>query len=295
MLNLQPSLLVANVFDPISRNEERIMTLYREIASLDFYRSIETRVIFDDTIRQEFASFSRDVGWNVTLWLTSNLNEKGFNLSSEDDMIRQQSVSYMKELLDLANESNASYVGFGSGKWQTSPEISFPYFYSSLTELMEYVSQYPQLNLLLEPLDMLADKKFTIGSVSVIKELFERIKADPAINETALFLCLDSAHFALNDDDFENGIRQLGKYSNRVHFANAVLDPESKLYGDKHMRFGEPGFLTEAVAHQISQTIKETEFREKKVYLTAEVRGGEEEDLWQLEDECAEFIQKLLQ
>ncbi|GAA5421198.1 MAG: sugar phosphate isomerase/epimerase [Tetragenococcus koreensis] len=290
-MSLIPSILFNNVFDPISRNEAEIMSYYRDLYDIYEYKSLETRLIFDKEIRKEFAEFVSRKNVSVTIWSTSNLNNKKLYLADPDEEKRQEAVRYMKEIIDLSVESNAEFIGFTSGKKILSNlemNKQIQNFEKSIIELIDYVEQYEQIELLLEPLDTDADKKFVVGSTDYVLDLFERLEEQDKLNK--LSVCIDTAHIVLNNECVIKSMKKLSKYSQRIHLANVVLNQESELFGDKHLRVGTPGFLTQNFATQMLDEADGLKFRSEKVYVAIEVRGQETDDLFKLEKENRKFL-----
>lgn len=290
-MSLIPSLLFNNVFDPFSKNEAEIMNYYRYLYDIYEYESLETRLIFDKEVRNEFAEFVKEKNISVTIWSTSNLNNNELYLADPNEEKRLEAVNYMKGLIDLSVEANAEFIGFTSGK-RILPSLEMDKqvqsFEKSVIELIDYVEQYEQIELTLEPLDIDADKKFVIGSTDYVVDFFERLKERNRLNR--LSVCIDTAHIVLNNEDVIESMKKLSKYSQRIHLANAVLNKESGLFGDKHLRMGTPGFLNQKKATQILNEADRLTFKSEKVYVAIEVRGEKNDDLFKLERENREFL-----
>ncbi|GMA08453.1 hypothetical protein GCM10025886_16040 [Tetragenococcus halophilus subsp. flandriensis] len=286
-----PSILFNNVFDPVSKDEAEVMKYYRDLYSTYEYESLETRLIFDKGIRKEFAEFVSENNISVTIWSTSNLNNKKLYLADPDEEKRQEAVSYMKKLIDLSVKVNAEFVGFTSGKKilpDSEMEQQVQSFEKSVVELIDYVEQYEQIELMLEPLDTEADKKFVVGSTDYVVDFFERLEKQNKLKKISV--CIDTAHIILNNECAAKSMEKLSKYSQRIHLANAVLDRENKLFGDKHIRMGSPGFLNQKVATKLLNEAANLRFRSEKVYVAIEVRGQEQDNLFKLEEENREFL-----
>jgi len=290
-MSLIPSLLFNNVFDPVSKNEAEIMNYYRYLYDIYEYESLETRLIFDKEVRKEFAEFVKEKNISVTIWSTSNLNNNELYLADPNEEKRLAAVNYMKGLIDLSVEANAEFIGFTSGK-RILPSLEMDKqvqsFEKSVIELIDYVEQYEQIELTLEPLDIDADKKFVIGSTDYVVDFFERLKERNRLNR--LSVCIDTTHIVLNNEDVIESMKKLSKYSQRIHLANAVLNKESGLFGDKHLRMGTPGFLNQKKATQILNEADRLTFKSEKVYVAMEVRGEKNDDLFKLERENREFL-----
>ncbi|MCF1684740.1 sugar phosphate isomerase/epimerase [Tetragenococcus halophilus] len=292
---LIPSILFNNIFDPVSKDEAEIMKYYRGLYSTYEYESLETRLIFDKEIRKEFAKFVSENKISVTIWSTSNLNNKKLYLADPDEEKRQEAVEYMKELIDLSVEANAEFIGFTSGKKllpDSEMEQQTQNFEKSVVELIDYVEQYEQIELMLEPLDIEADKKFVVGSTDYVVDFFERLKGQNKLKKISV--CIDTAHIVLNNESVTKSMKKLSKYSQRIHLANVVLDRENELFGDKHIRMGSPGFLTQEVATKLLNEAANLKFRSKKVYVAIEVRGKEQANLFKLEEGNREFLLRSL-
>lgn len=288
---LIPSILFNNVFDPISRNEAEIMHYYKKLYEVYEYKSLETRLIFHEQVRKDFAEFVKDKNISVTIWSTSNLNNKGLYLADPNENKRNKAVDYMKNLIDLSVEANAEFIGFTSGKKilpNTEMTQQLYSFEKSILELIKYVEQYDKIELLLEPLDTNADKKFVVGETEYVVDLFKRLDYINKINKISV--CIDTAHIVLNDEDIISSMEKLSEYSQRIHLANVVLDKESELFGDKHLQMGSPGFLTQEVSSAILKRAEELQFRSEEVYVAVEVRGDKGDNLFKLEKENREFL-----
>lgn len=290
-MTLIPSILFNNVFDPVSRNETEIMNYYKKLYDIYEYQSLETRLIFDEEVRKEFAEFVKEKEISVTIWSTSNLNNKELYLADPDEDKRKEAVSYMKEIIDISVEANAEFVGFTSGK-KILPDSEMGQqinsFEKSVIELINYIEQYEQIELMLEPLDTNADKNFVVGETDYVVDLFERLANQDKLNR--LSVCIDTAHIVLNNENVIKGMEKLSKYSQRIHLANVVLDKDSKLFGDQHLPMGAPGFLNQKVATEILNKANELEFRSENVYVAIEVRAGEDDNLFKLEEENRNFL-----
>ncbi len=288
MTNFNNSLLFSNIFDPLSHNEETALRTLEKISLMNKYVSIETRPFKDPILRQEFRELAKKSNWSLTFWLTSDMNKNKANLSSVDEKTRVKSLNITKDLIDIAVEGGAEYIGLGAGSISKDISVSFNQFYESLIELLTYMEKYPETYLMIEPLDMYVDKKSTIGDLNTTQNLFKRLEKNGL--DDKVYLCIDTAHFILNDDDIFETLSLLGKYSNRLHFANAIIDSNNSNFGDKHLPFGGDGVLDENLAKKIIKFSSNIEFKTKDIYVTAEVRCNDIEKVWILEDECFNFI-----
>ena len=108
-----------------------------------------------------------------------------------------------------------------------------------------------------------------------------------------LYLAWDSAHVALNEENLIESLTTAAPLISQLHLANAILDPQAQGYGDYHMKFGEPGFLTTASAAQIIRTALHLALPEElgPISLAIEMRTTDQDDLWDNERQCREFLQ----
>ena len=58
-----PSILISNIFDPISRDSEELEGIFNKLLELNFYKEIETRVIQDKILRRKFESLVEQANW----------------------------------------------------------------------------------------------------------------------------------------------------------------------------------------------------------------------------------------
>ncbi len=288
MNQFKTSLLASNIFDPLVGDEQNVIELYQKIADLNFYDSLETRLIFDKNIRRSFATLAERNNWNVTYWLTSNLNQKQLRLCSSDQVMRRKAVEYVKQLILMGYEGGASYIGICSGKSLGNRREELIAFLDSILELIEFIKPLKSLQLLLEPLDMFADKKHVVGDLQTTAYVMEYISKYSSIDLVSL--CIDTAHIALNNDDIFEYIQNLGKYSNRIHLSNAILSKTHKDFGDKHIEFDRDGFLTFDEAKKIIKFSLTEKMYAKEVFFTVEVRCKDRIKCWDMERKYREKI-----
>jgi sugar phosphate isomerase/epimerase len=121
----------------------------------------------------------------------------------------------------------------------------------------------------LEPLDYAAHKKGALGTTDEALAICERVKEDGS----ELLLTLDTAHMYLNGED---PVAQVEKASDRVsefHFCNCVTDPSHELFGDRHLRFDQPGRVNVETMARTMKDLAELGFfaEEKKAHVFCEV------------------------
>lgn len=292
MVNFLPSLLVSNIFDPVSKDEATILQLYEEIASLHYYKGIETRILFEKENQAAFSLLSKKAGWYVTFWLTGNLNARQLRLCDLDEQQRKEAVSYVKSLIDIGYKSNACAIGICSGQTAGNKQKEYRQFLTSMEELLHYITVYPALTLVLEPLDAFADKKHIIGDLAITKKLLQDLQSKDLSRQFRL--AFDTAHVALNEENLSATLQQLAPCVDRIHFANAVLDHKHPLYGDQHLPFGEPGFLNLQQAYRLIEEASKMSFSSHQLYLTGEVRAMDTHQMWPTEALTRDFISSVI-
>ncbi len=238
----QPSILVSNILDPLTHNEQDLCQLYQRLGELKRYASIETRLMKEASVRAVCDEVFKSE--QLTFWITGELSRAGLNLSSVNESNRLSAVEKVKEMMQLAALGPCTWLGIASGGIETTLNEGIDAFVKSVSELLDEINtkSYP-FKLIIEPLDQFAHKCNVLGTTETVLSFMHRLPAS-AIENKQVCLCWDSAHMALNEDDFETSFAALAPYIVRVHFANAVLDKQSPLYGDHHLNFCEEGFLT---------------------------------------------------
>jgi len=286
------SILVSNIFDPLSHSKEDLDCLYSKLDNLRRYKGIETRIIADKDSVNKFNEYADRNNWNVTYWVTGDVAREGLNPSSRNNDLHKKTIHRLKELADIASNGNCSYFGIASGVSEGNDfvEKELNQFENTLRELISYCSKYQDMKIVFEPLDEFAHKKNVIGTTKRTYDFLQRFNDTNWCKTGKLSICWDSAHMALNEDDFEMSINLLAPYISRIHFSNAVLDKENILYGDWHMDFVLPGFMNIDVAAKIINLItleKESDF---ELFVSCEIRTKEKLECWKVENKCFNFI-----
>ncbi len=118
--------------------------------------------------------------YQLTIWASPNINEKGDNLSALDSEERRRAVVYVKELLAEAAESGAYHVGLPSGP-DVSPEKredAKKARFESFCEISQEAAKYQDMHLALEPLDRYVHKKQLMGPIHGVIDWFEGLKKE---------------------------------------------------------------------------------------------------------------------
>lgn len=287
-----PSLLVSNIFDPCIKTPEDSMELYRKLKAQGHYTSIETRLVEGEDFIQAFLDLKPE--WRITYWTTGQLGRAGLNLSDLCEENRIKAVEKVKEMITTSTRTHGEFIGLASGKMVDGKrEDGLCQFEKSLKELLCYIQEkgYPT-KLLVEPLDAFAHKKNVLGDTKTTLKFLSRFDKSVFQNQR-LSISWDSAHVALNKDDFKESIQVLAPYISRVHFANAILDETNPRFGDWHIDLCEEGFLNQQVARDILEALDEVSSGE--ILVTMEIRESDKEKVWALEDKCYHFLQDVIQ
>lgn len=293
---LYPSAHIAELFFPQANNEAEILNVITRIAEGGYYQGFETGIIHTPDIAGKIRHLAEENQLNVTQWLTFELLKDNLDLSSLDAGLRETSIRRACELVHLAAECGTRKLSLVSGKdpGEARREEAKKGFGEALIRIGETVSQYHNMILQVEPLDRYAHKCQLIGPTAETVDWMNALRPDCP----NLYLAWDSAHVALNEEDLIESLKCAAPLISQLHLANAILDPHAQGYGDYHMKFGEPGFLTLATASQILKAAMDLPNLSSGVIplsVAVEMRTTEQDDLWDNERQCREFLQQAWQ
>lgn len=272
-----PSLLVAEVYFPVKDKNGFTADLIESFAADGFYQSYEIGDHIDAAERRRILELSQNNQLQIIQWLTFLIDRNNLDVSSLNSKLRLQSVKQIKEHLYAAAECGASSIAFVPGP---DPAVhlrteAMEGFYESLCDICEEAARY-QMNVLIEPLDREAHKKRLVGPTSDAVQLLSKVKE----SYDNIGLAFDTAHAALNGEDLTEALTLSQSFIQQIHFSNAVLNPDSELYGDHHMPIGEPGFLDVKGIADILQTADKLGIQnESGLRIAVEVRGMDEADV----------------
>ncbi|WP_312054861.1 TIM barrel protein [Pantoea brenneri] len=291
---LVPSAHIAELFFPDMQDESRVVDIADHLSQQPFYRFIETGMVLQPAQARRLRDISETKQVKLTQWMTFVLNQQGLNLSSPDRIQRKRSMKRACELVHRAAECGATRIAFvsGSDPGAAQREAAKSALGETLEQVGEVMSQYPQMIMQLEPLDRFAHKCQLIGPTDETLRWMQQLRRTCP----RLYLAWDSAHVALNQEDPVEALRLWGALVSQLHLANAILDPHDPGYGDHHMRFGAPGFLTPAVATAIVAAARQlpNDPRLDERSIAVEMRTTPDDDRWQIEQACREFLQQAL-
>ncbi|MFW0768062.1 sugar phosphate isomerase/epimerase family protein [Trabulsiella odontotermitis] len=292
---LYPSAHIAELFFPLANDENAILQVIRQVAATDYYQGFETGIIKQPDIARAIRSIAEQQHLHVTQWLTFELLRDNLNLSSLDSALREKSIRRACELVHLAAACGTTKLSLvsGSDPGEARREEAKKGFGEALIRIGEEIKQYPTMLMQVEPLDRFAHKCQLIGPTDETVAWMTQLRKDCP----KLYLAWDSAHVALNEEDLAQSLRLAAPLISQLHLANAILDPKAEGYGDYHMKFGEPGFLTPRTAAEIVRTALSLPLPQEigPISIAVEMRTTEQDDLWDNERQCRAFLQTAMQ
>jgi sugar phosphate isomerase/epimerase len=287
-MEFKQSLLISNILDPLTKNNEDLIQMYCRLAEEKRYAAVETRLIKEEVARDSFNQLAQKARWDTTLWLTGDMGRQELSLSSLDATKLEASIAYLIELLDIASDQDCQHIGLASGPLEDSRQKGrqIQNFAQSIDKIADYITQKNyKFDLLVEPLDEFAHKKNTVGKLSSIEAFIDQLNVD----FSKFNLCFDTAHSALNEDDLAESVEKMAPYVSRIHFADAVLDKTSKEYGDNHREFDQLGIMNMDYAEQILRFFERYSARDS-LFVASEVRTAERVQAWENEEKYYQFV-----
>ncbi|MHC4154050.1 MAG: sugar phosphate isomerase/epimerase family protein [Planctomycetota bacterium] len=237
----KPGLMISNV-EPESRKEQgRTLEVLKEAMGLDFFEAYQTVEVPYAAERLQIAKHAKANNLAMTYCLARVLNENKLDLCSLDEQLRKTSIEKLTGHFEDAVQQGCSVVQVISGPAEADPNQRLQQlrrFEQSWLELCEAARKY-NLTVIVEPLDTYAHKKKAVGLTSEAVEMARNLagKVDNA------FLCLDTSHMILNGEDVVSSVRTAMDYMDELHICNPVVNSDSELFGDRHIKFGAPGVL----------------------------------------------------
>lgn len=298
MQKLEPSLHMLEIFMPAVKDENfLIQKILPDVADIPFYTGIELPVIYKKENQQFVRKIVEERNYQLTIWASPDINNRGDSLSSLKSEERKRAVAYTKELFAIAAESGAYHVGLPSGA-DVAPELredAKKALFDSYCELSKEASGYQDMHLTLEPLDRYVHKKQLMGPIHEVIDWFGELKKECP----NFYIHWDSAHEALAEIDLEESMKCALPYMAQFHICNCVTDPTNPCYGDWHMELGDApeyrnwGYLDLQGAARMLRTAAEAQIPEgiEEVHVAVEVRTHMGDDLWKREREIRRFLQ----
>ncbi len=288
---LQPVLLVAETFYWQSGQPGLYRTVIERIAEFDWYRGVETVVVDDPQERKTLRSLCEKYNLTLMQWLTKPLLDRNLSLSDCDEEKRKQAVQCVLDGAERAHETGAFAIALVSGA-DPGPELrprAKQAFVESARAIAEFLAQR-NMTFIIEPLDREQHKKQVIGpTVEAVEVIQELRQINPRSG-----ICWDSAHVCLMGEDIGDALSVSVGSALQLHFANAVLDPDSYFYGDQHFSPDSGlGFLDLDCMVSILQQAVEAGLvnQDNMTRVGMESRTLPGNDPWRNERHCRELLQ----
>lgn len=290
---IKPSLLVAEMFFPLSHEDKNIVDVVEKAGDIEFYKAVETGVILDKNLSNRLRKICENSKKQLTQWATFVVNNEELNMASIDPELRQKSVNRLKELIHIAADCGADTFALTSGgdPGAEKREEAKLCLADSLKILSDEAKKY-SMSVMLEHLDRYVHKKQLMGPVDETAVWIKSIRK----SSSNMYLSWDAAHAALGGEDLVYTLQQYSSIIPQIHLSNAILDPAKPFYGDYHIKFGPPGFLTLDVATKLLATAINAPKCEGKddLRVSIEMRTSDKDTLWQNEQEARDFLQKAI-
>ena len=220
-----------------------IKTLLKALKTFP-YRAVHALDIVDPIERAEFGAIVRERGLWLDFCVSRALGNDKLSPASADPSNRRRAVDMVCEMIVRGVEQGARYVSLSSGTGHRDardrPDAigrlaeSLAKIYATIRAAATPGS--PELGLLIEPMDVELDKRGTLGYAP---EAIELVRALGAPDADVRLIC-DTAHLSLNGET-PDSIVHAAELVATVHLCNCCVDPGNELFGDKHIRPGEPG------------------------------------------------------
>jgi sugar phosphate isomerase/epimerase len=238
----RPGLMISQTWPNSRERLGRTLEVIELALKGEFFQVLQTVEIPYADERRRLASLLEFEQVPLTYCITRVLNENGLSLSDLDEINRRKSYEQAIRCLEDAREAGAVGVSLVSGAAPLDPRKRAEAL-ARLTDSLEHICRAarvePALKIVVEPMDFEAHKKATLGSTTEAIEICQTLKEDGL----DLWLCLDTAHMLLNEEDPVDSLILARAFVAEYHFCNCVLDPTHQLSGDWHLPFGPPGVV----------------------------------------------------
>lgn len=188
--------------------------------------------------RGKIGNVLRDTGLKGVYIGVIPSKEGRLHLCDEDEHGRAAAVELFKRCIDEAQSNGMIEVMMNSGRIGSNVKKGLDALAASVEELYDYAGRKGyKLRLLMEPCDSKMDARQLIGPYRRTQAFVQRMHGAGL----PLELTLDSAHTVEEGEDFWEALTVLKPYCSQIHFANCnIKDPNSPLYGDKHLGYEYP-------------------------------------------------------
>ena len=238
----KPGIMISQTFPKSREVEGQTVAAIEKALDENYFRAFHTVEIPYNKERKMIAELLGSQNLPLNYCVARVLNENKLNLSDMDRKNRIKSVNHLIHCMDEARETGAAAFSVLSGPRPLEMKDrsqALHYLKDSLALLCEEARKSPFLKIVIEPLDVNVHKKNTLGTTEEAVNICHELQQEGL----DLWLCIDTAHAMLNDEDPIEALTLALPYTAEFHFCNCVIDPANQLYGDYHIPFGEPGIL----------------------------------------------------
>jgi sugar phosphate isomerase/epimerase len=266
-----PGVLISQVWPASRETEGATLAAIRAVLDDGFYEAFQTVEVPYPDERKEIADVLSERGYSLTYCITRVLNENECNLSDLDDANRKRSYERAIAALDDAREIGARSLAIVSGPGPADP-AQRPAALEGLTDSVIQLCRAATAHgivVTLEPLDYAAHKKGALGTTDEALTICRQVEEDGS----NLRLTLDTAHMYLNGEDPVAQVEKAGDRVSEFHFCNCVTDTSHELFGDRHLRFDQPGRVNVETMGEAMKDLVQCGFfsAEKKAHVFCEV------------------------
>ncbi|ELK6655998.1 TIM barrel protein [Citrobacter freundii] len=291
-MTFAPSLLISELFFPVADRYSEVMNLVDFAADTGFYKTVEMGLFQDPIQCCHLRSTVEGHRLKLTQWATFIINNEELSPASLVPAQRRHAQQRLLQLIDLAADSGASTLALTSGSdpGVDSREAAKAALTDTIQAMCEHASQYSGMNIVIEHLDRYAHKRQLLGPVDETVQWITAMRR----HVDNLYLGWDAAHAALNGEHLPTSLRCACGVMKNLHLSNAILDPSSADYGDHHMSFGRPGFLTLEYAVGLIHSALRDSNVDSVVNIAVEMRSGSQETMFANELAARQFLSQVI-
>jgi sugar phosphate isomerase/epimerase len=238
----KPGIMISQTWPKSREVEGHTLEAIEKALDACYFKAFQTVDIRYNNERKKIAKLLGSQNLPLNYCVARVLNENKLNLSDMDRKNRKKSVDHLIRCIDDARETGAGAFTLLSGPKPSDlmkRSEALNCLKDSLAQLCEEAKKSPPLKIVIEPLDIDVHKKNTLGTTEEAVNICHELQQEGL----DLWLCIDTAHAMLNNEDPIEALTLSLPYTAEFHFCNCVIDPADQLYGDYHIPFGEPGVL----------------------------------------------------
>ena len=238
----KPGLMISQTWPKSREVEGQTLEVIEKALDERYFKAFQTVEIPYTNERKMIAELLGSQNLPLNYCVARVMNENKLNLSDMDRKNRKKSVDHLIHCMDDARAAGSKAFSLISGPKpydHMKRSEALNYLKDSLAQLCKEAKKSPPLKIVIEPLDFDVHKKNTLGTTEEAVQICYDLQQEGL----DLWLCIDTAHAMLNNEDPLEALTLSLPYTAEFHFCNCVIDPSDQLYGDYHTSFGEPGIL----------------------------------------------------